>query len=29
MMGLLKERGIPFLTGKEAKITADDLRHIA
>ena len=27
MMGRLKERGIPFLTAKEAKITADDLRH--
>jgi hypothetical protein len=27
MMGMLKDRGIPFLTAKEAKIRADDLRH--
>jgi hypothetical protein len=27
MMGMLKERGIPFLTAKEAEITVADLRR--
>jgi hypothetical protein len=27
MMGMLKERGVPFLTAKESKITVADLRH--
>jgi hypothetical protein len=27
MMGMLKERGIPFLTSKESEITGDDLRR--
>jgi hypothetical protein len=27
MMGMLKERGVPFFTAKESEITVADLRH--